>query len=115
LIADELGIDPQDVNVVHGDTMAVPYGIGTFGSRATAVGGTAAYMAAQKLKAKMSTLAAHLLGVKPADITIGRGRLTADGGKKSISFGSFVQSAYTARNIPQGFKPCMYSNNIFEN
>src|SRR5256712_6107800 len=62
LIADELGIDPQDVSVVHGDTMAVPHGIGTFGSRATAVGGTAAYMAAQKLKAKMSTLAAHLLG-----------------------------------------------------
>src|SRR5207302_4029839 len=50
LIADELGIDPEDVNVIHGDTLAVPYGIGTFGSRATAVGGTAAYLATQKLK-----------------------------------------------------------------
>jgi len=114
LIADELGIDPQDVNVVHGDTMAVPYGIGTFGSRATAVGGTAAYMAAQKLKAKMSTLAAHLLGVKPADITIGRGRLTADGGKKSISFGDLVLAAYTARNIPPGFEPGMEATHFFE-
>jgi len=114
LIADELGIDPDDVNVVHGDTMAVPYGIGTFGSRATAVGGTAAYMATQKLKAKMATLAAHLLGAKAADITIGRGRLNAKGGKKSISFGELVMAAYTARNIPPGFEPGMEATHFFE-
>jgi len=114
LIADELGIDPDDVNVVHGDTMAVPYGIGTFGSRATAVGGTAAYLATQKLKAKMATLAAHLLGAKPADITIGRGRLSAKGGKKSISFGELVMAAYTARNIPPGFEPGMEATHFFE-
>jgi aerobic carbon-monoxide dehydrogenase large subunit len=113
LIADELGIDPDDVNVVHGDTLAVPYGIGTFGSRATAVGGTAAYMATQKLKAKMATLAAHLLGCKPADITIGRGRLTAKG-KKSISFGELVLAAYTARNIPPGFEPGLEATHFFE-
>jgi carbon-monoxide dehydrogenase large subunit len=62
----------------------------------------------------MSTLAAHLLGVKPADITIGRGRLTADGGKKSISFGDLVLSAYTARNIPPGFEPGMEATHFFE-
>jgi aerobic carbon-monoxide dehydrogenase large subunit len=114
LIADQLGIDPDDVNVVHGDTMAVPYGIGTFGSRATAVGGTAAYMATQKLKVKMATLAAHLLGVKPADITIGRGQLTAKGTKKAISFGELVMAAYTARNIPPGFEPGMEATHFFE-
>src|SRR5712692_11319877 len=114
LIADELGIDPDDVSVVHGDTMAVPYGIGTFGSRATAVGGTAAYLATQKLKAKMATLAAHLLGAKPADITIDRGRLSAKGGKKSISFGELVMAAYTARNIPPGFEPGMEATHFFE-
>src|SRR5437868_6535313 len=114
LIADELGIDPQDVNVVHGDTMAVPYGIGTFGSRATAVGGTAAYMAAQKLKAKMSTLAAHLLGVRSEERRVGKGRLTAKGNKKSISFGELVMAAYTARNIPPGFEPGMEATHFFE-
>jgi carbon-monoxide dehydrogenase large subunit len=114
LIADELGIDPGDVNVVHGDTLAVPYGIGTFGSRATAVGGTAAYLATQKLKAKMATLAGHLLGCKPGDITIGRGRLTAKGSKKAISFGELVLSAYTARNIPPGFEPGMEATHFFE-
>jgi carbon-monoxide dehydrogenase large subunit len=114
LIADEFGIDPDDVNVVHGDTMAVPYGIGTFGSRATAVGGTAAYLAAQKLKAKMATLAGHLLGCKASDITIGRGRLSAKGGKKAISFGELVMAAYTARNIPAGFEPGLEATHFFE-
>src|SRR5438105_711447 len=48
IVADQFGISPNDVTVLHGDTLAVPYGIGTFGSRATAVGGTAIYMAVQK-------------------------------------------------------------------
>src|SRR5207245_10384510 len=99
----QFGVDPQDVNVVHGDTLAVPYGIGTFGSRATAVGGTAIYMATQKLRAKLTTLAAHLLGCKPADISFGRGQLNAKGGKK-IPFGELVLAAYTARNIPLGLR-----------
>ena len=114
LIADEFGIDPDDVNVVHGDTMAVPYGIGTFGSRATAVGGTAAYMAAQKLKAKMSTLAAHLMGCKPADIVLGRGRFSMKGGKKSMAFGELVTAAYTAHSIPAGFEPGLEATHFFE-
>ncbi|PYY08664.1 MAG: carbon monoxide dehydrogenase [Acidobacteria bacterium] len=114
LIADELGIHPEDVNVVHGDTLAVPYGIGTFGSRATAVGGTAAYLATQKLKTKMARLAAHLLGAKPADISFGRGRLSGKGSKKSISFGELVMAAYTARNIPAGFEPGLEATHFFE-
>ena len=114
LIADELGISPDDVTVVHGDTLAVPYGIGTFGSRATAVGGTAAYLATQKLKNKLATLAGHLLGVKPADVVIGRGQLTAKGGKKSIPFGELVLAAYTARNIPPGFEPGLEATHFFE-
>lgn len=114
LIADELGINPDDVTVVHGDTLAVPYGIGTFGSRATAVGGTAAYLATQKLKTKLATLAGHLLGVKPTDVVIGRGQLTAKGGKKSIPFGELVLAAYTARNIPPGFEPGLEATHFFE-
>ena len=52
IAADELGVGIDDVLVLHGDTAMVPYGIGTFGSRATAVGGTALYYALQELKAK---------------------------------------------------------------
>ena len=114
LVADELGIDPDDVNIIHGDTLAVPYGIGTFGSRGTAVGGTAAYMATQKLKTKMATLAAHLLGAKPADVRFGRRQLTVKGSKKSISYGDLVMAAYTARSIPPGFEPGLEATHFFE-
>jgi carbon-monoxide dehydrogenase large subunit len=114
LLADELGIDPDDVNVVHGDTLAVPYGIGTFGSRGTAVGGTAAYMATQKLKTKLSTLAGHLLECKAADVKFGKRQLVANGGKKSIAFGELVTAAYTAHKIPPGFEPGLEASHFFE-
>ncbi len=114
IAADELGIHPDAVNVVHGDTAAVPYGIGTFGSRATAVGGTAMYYALQKVKAKMSTLAAHLLGVKPAAIVWSGGRIGAKGTKKSLAFGEVVGAAYVAKNMPPGFEPGLEGTHFFE-
>jgi len=61
IAADELGVDLNDVTVIHGDTGIVQYGIGTFGSRATAVGGTAVLIAIQKLKEKASKIAAHMM------------------------------------------------------
>ena len=61
IAADELGVDLNDVTVIHGDTGVVQYGIGTFGSRATAVGGTAVYIAIQKLKEKAHKIATHML------------------------------------------------------
>src|SRR5213595_1812586 len=61
IAADELGVDLNDVTVIHGDTAIVQYGIGTFGSRATAVGGTAVLIALQKLKEKAAKIAAHIL------------------------------------------------------
>src|SRR5207249_10359009 len=59
IAADELGVGVNDVTVIHGDTGVVQYGIGTFGSRAMAVGGTAVLVAVQKLKDKASKIAAH--------------------------------------------------------
>jgi carbon-monoxide dehydrogenase large subunit len=115
LVADQFGITPDDVTVIHGDTLAVPYGIGTFGSRGTAVGGTAIYFAVQKLKTKIAALAAHLLGAKPADIAIANGRVGVKGnGKKSMSWGELVLAAYTARSIPAGFEPGMEATHFFE-
>ena len=61
IAADELGVDLHDVTVIHGDTGIVQYGIGTFGSRATAVGGTAVLIAIQKLKEKAAKIAAHMM------------------------------------------------------
>ncbi|HTM40760.1 MAG TPA: molybdopterin cofactor-binding domain-containing protein, partial [Terriglobales bacterium] len=115
LVADQFGISPEDITVIHGDTLAVPYGIGTFGSRGTAVGGTAIYYAVQKLKTKIATLAAHLLGAKPDQIEIAHGRVGVKGNnKKSMSWGELVLAAYTARSIPPGFEPGMEATHFFE-
>src|SRR5438445_6917682 len=78
IAADELGVDLNDVTVIHGDTAIVQYGIGTFGSRATAVGGTAVLVAIQKLKEKANKIAAHLL---QADAS----RLAFEGGRYSLA------------------------------
>jgi len=115
LVADQLGINPDDITIIHGDTLAVPYGIGTFGSRGTAVGGTAVYYAVEKLKIKIAALAAHLLGAKPADIVIAHGRVGVKGNaKKSMSWGEIILAAYTARSIPAGFEPGMEATHFFE-
>ena len=64
IAADELGVDIDDVLVLHGDTAIVQYGIGTFGSRGTAVGGTALYFALQELKAKIKKYGAHAARIR---------------------------------------------------
>ena len=130
LAADELGVDLNDVTVIHGDTSIVQYGIGTFGSRGTAVGGTAVFNAIQKLKEKASQLAAHLLGADASTVSFKEGRfsveaaLAATGGNgagsqeasapASVSIQEVALAAYVAHNIPQGFEPGLSATNFFE-
>src|SRR6267142_1986714 len=73
IAADELGVDLNDVTVIHGDTSIVQYGIGTFGSRATAVGGTAVYVAIQKLKEKAAKIAAYMMQCEAASLSFEAG------------------------------------------
>ena len=77
IVADELGVSINDVTVIHGDTGIVQYGIGTFGSRATAVGGTAVYIAVQKLKEKAEKIAGHILQADASKVSF-------EGGKYSV-------------------------------
>jgi carbon-monoxide dehydrogenase large subunit len=114
IVADIFAITPDDVNIVHGDTAAVPYGIGTFGSRATAVGGTAMYIAAQKVKTKMAAIAAHQLGEKADKMVFSAGRVQSKNGKKSLAFGEVVGAAYVARNLPPGVEPGLEATHFFE-
>jgi len=115
VVADELGVSPEDVIVTHGDTQAVPYGIGTFGSRATAVGGTAMYLSLQKLKQKLARMAGHLLKIDPKRIEIGEGKLSVKGNpKKSKTFLEVVQAAYMAKTLPVGFEPGLEATTFFE-
>lgn len=115
LVADELGVSPDDVLVTHGDTQVVPYGIGTFGSRATAVGGAALHQAVQKLKEKLKQMAGHLLGVRADRIEFGRGKLFVKGTpRKSKTFLDVVQAAYVAKTLPAGFEPGLDATSFFE-
>ncbi len=115
LAAQEFGISPGDINVVHGDTASVPYGIGTFGSRATAVGGSAMFLAVQKLKDKMRRIAAHLLQCKPEDMVFEGGRIRNKKlPKKSLAWGEVVGAAYVARNLPPGVDPGLDATHFFE-
>jgi carbon-monoxide dehydrogenase large subunit len=111
----EFGISPEDVNIVHGDTAIVPYGIGTFGSRATAVGGTAMFLAVQKLKDKMKKIAAHHLQCKAEDLIFDNGRVRhKKNAKKSMAWGEVVGAAYVAKNLPVGVEPGLDATHYFE-
>ncbi len=113
--ADILGIDPSQVQVIHGDTSIVPYGIGTFGSRATAVGGTAVYKSLQKVKEKMARIAAHIVESDPERMVFADGKISAkESAKKSIAFGQAVSAAYVAKTLPAEMEPGLEATTFFE-
>jgi len=106
IVADELGVDLNDVVVIHGDTSIVQYGIGTFGSRATAVGGTAVYMAVEKLKEKANQIAAHLLGADASSIAFNEGRYSKEAAKAAVAAGAEVpEPMIPAGQAPAGALP----------
>src|SRR5438128_9420854 len=98
IAADELGVDLNDVTVIHGDTAIVQYGIGTFGSRATAVGGTAVLVAIQKLKEKAAKIAAHILQADAA-------RLAFAGGRYSLQAAAAASTGVSEPVVPVGQAP----------
>lgn len=143
IAADELGVDLHDVTVIHGDTAIVQYGIGTFGSRATAVGGTAVFVAIQKLKEKASKIAAHLLKCEASNLVFGEGcysmaasQATAAGdsepvvpvgeapaaalpepqteGKTSLTIQEVALAAHIARDLPPDTEPGLSATYFFE-
>jgi carbon-monoxide dehydrogenase large subunit len=114
IVADGLGIPYDDVTVYHGDTFQVPMGIGTFGSRTTAVGGTAIYQAMGRLKKKMARIAAYKLGVKPGELVFRDRRIETADGQKSIGFGEVVAEAIFAKQLPPGIDPGLHEHCVFE-
>src|ERR1044071_6367160 len=92
IAADELGVDLNDVTVIHGDTGIVQYGIGTFGSRATAVGGTAVFMAVEKLVEKASKIAAHMLGAEAERVSFKEGKFSKEAARAASATASEVRS-----------------------
>lgn len=115
LAADMFGIEPDDVRIVHGDTAAVPYGIGTFGSRGTAVGGSAMYKSLEKLRAKMATIAGFLLKEKPEKLVFSERKIFSKSSpRKSLGFLEVVGAAYVAKTLPPGVEPGLEATTFFE-
>ena len=100
LVSDGLGIAIEDVEIVHGDSDKIPYGMGTYGSRSLAVGGTAIVKAMDKVVAKGRKIAAHLLEAAEADVEFEDGKFTVAGTDRSKSLGEVALTAYVPHNFP---------------
>jgi carbon-monoxide dehydrogenase large subunit len=94
LIADELGIAPQDVRVVHGDTDRTPYGWGTFASRSLVISGGASFLAARKIRKKLLTIASHVLEAAADDIVLENGHAKVLGTDRAAPIATLARAAY---------------------
>jgi carbon-monoxide dehydrogenase large subunit len=100
LVTEKLGVDINSVEVVHGDTGKIPFGMGTYGSRSLAVGGMALMAALEKIRDKSKKIAAHLLEASDVDIEFENGLLSVAGTDKSVAFGDVALAAYVPHNYP---------------
>jgi carbon-monoxide dehydrogenase large subunit len=105
LVADGLGVPLDTVEVVHGDTAKIPFGMGTYGSRSLAVGGSAIVHAMNKVIAKGKKIAAHLLEAAEADIEFKDGKFTVAGTDRAKSLAEVALAAYVPHNYPEGLEP----------
>jgi carbon-monoxide dehydrogenase large subunit len=115
LVADQLGIPMDDVEIVHGDTGAVPFGMGTYGSRSASVGGTAILMSINKIKEKGKKIAAHLLEANPKDMDYVNGQFVVKGSpQKAVPFGAVALTAYVPHNYPEGVEPGLEETSFYD-
>ncbi|HEX9818341.1 MAG TPA: molybdopterin cofactor-binding domain-containing protein [Methylomirabilota bacterium] len=115
LAADELGIPMEQIEIVHGDTGAIPFGMGTYGSRSASVGGTALLMSLNKIKEKGKKIAAHLLEASPGDIEYVNGQFQVKGFPgKAVPFGQVALTAYVPHNYPEGLEPGLEETSFYD-
>ena len=108
-----LGIAPEALRVVEGDTDAVAYGAGSFGSRSAAIGGTALWLAVDKAVAKGKRIAAHLLEAADADVAFAGGRFAIEGTDRAVGWKEVARAAYAAAPLPRGIEPGLIEQATF--
>jgi len=115
MLADQFGVPMDHISILHGDTAVVKQGIGTFGSRSQAVGGTALHMAGGKVKTKMAKFAAALLEAHEDDIVFENGTITVKGAPaRGKAFSEVAAFAYVPVPLPQGLEPGLSDEAFFE-
>jgi carbon-monoxide dehydrogenase large subunit len=106
IVAHQLGVPVEDVEVEHSDTSGTPFGYGTYGSRSAAVGGMAAIKAADKIKEKAKEIAAHMLEASPGDVVSEDGKYFVRGSPdQSKSLAEVALAAHVGYDLPEGVEP----------
>ena len=112
IVADELGVAMDDISIVHGDTSIVQYGLGTFGSRGTAVGGTAVYYAVQELKKKILKYGAMLLETE--DVEYFDGKCVCSKTGREVALQRIAAASYRVMKLPPGTEPGLVATSHWE-
>jgi carbon-monoxide dehydrogenase large subunit len=112
IVADRLGYDVDEIEVLHGDTSVSPLGMDTYGSRSLAVGGVALYHAAERILEKARKIAAHKLGVDESQIEVTGGRLV--GPEESLTVKEIALAAWTAHDLPDGMEPGLEAMYVYD-
>jgi carbon-monoxide dehydrogenase large subunit len=115
LVGDELGIPMEQIEIVHGDTAQIPFGMGTYGSRSACLGGSAIVKSLEKVKEKGRKIAAHLLEASEKDLDYADGKWSVKGAPdKAKAWGEVALMAYLAHNIPQGMEPGLEATSFYD-
>ncbi len=108
IVADQLGMSPDDIEVLHSDTSIAPHGLDSYGSRSLSVGGTAVYLATEKVIAKARAIAAHQLEAAEEDLVFEEGTFSVRGTPtKAMPLGAVAFEAFSAHNLPDGMEPTL--------
>lgn len=114
VVADRLGIPMEDVDIIHGDSDTVAFGMGTYGSRSLAVGGSAIMKSLDKIIEKGAKIAAHKLECSPDDIEFTDGKFTVKGTDKSLGFGDIALTAYVPHVYPANLEPGLDFSSFYD-
>ncbi|MBV8940163.1 MAG: xanthine dehydrogenase family protein, partial [Solirubrobacterales bacterium] len=115
IVADRLGVDPAQVDVIHGDTQTGPFGLDTYGSRSLAVGGEAAARTATKVAAKAKAIVAHQLEADPQDIELRDGKFSVRGSPdKGMTLAEVAGAAYVPENLPEDMEPGLDEQSFYD-
>ena len=114
LVHESLGVPFDQIEVVHGDTGEIPFGMGTYGSRSAAVGGSAIQVAMDKIIAKGRKIAAHKLEAAETDLEYASGTYSVAGTDKSMTMAEVAFTAYVPHDYPEGVEPGLDENGFYD-